>query len=111
MKKEFLPWLAGAFLSALAATTCCLPALLFLLFGLSFGGMSFLEYLTPFRIPLSLLSLIFLGLSWYRYRRKNVVCCAARKQTKIISVYGLIAIVLLALLTYPEWLGWWLGGE
>ena len=100
MKKEILGILA-AVLSALAATTCCLPPLLFLLFGISFGMLGFLEILTPFRIPLSLLSLLILWLSWRSYAKENKVC-DVKKKRRYLVLYSAIFSMIVLILLYPE---------
>jgi mercuric ion transport protein len=101
MKKEHLG-LMGAFISATAATACCLPALLFLFFGVSVGFLGFLEYLAPLRIPFSLLSLFLLWFTWHKYMQKNLSCeCANRKKYAIL--YALILVGLIVCLSYPEW--------
>lgn len=96
-----LKGLLGAFLSALLATSCCMPALLFLLFGVSFGFLSFLEYLSPFRIPLSLLSLAILYLSW-RSQRCSVFTCKLQKRNLYVWIYGLVLGAIVFILLYPE---------
>lgn len=100
MKKEILGVLT-ALLSALAATACCLPPLLFLLFGISFGMLSFLEALTPFRIPLSLLSLFVLWLSWRSYAH-HTFACDLQKKKRIVWFYSTILGIILVILLYPE---------
>lgn len=100
MKKEILGILA-AVLSALAATTCCLPPLLFLLFGISFGMLGFLETLTPFRIPLSLLSLLILWLSWRSYAKENKMCDVKKKRRYFVLYSAIFSLIVLILL-YPE---------
>jgi len=100
MKKEILGVLTALF-SALAATACCLPPLLFLLFGISFGALSFLEVLTPFRIPLSLFSLLILWLSWRSYAH-HTFGCSIQKRRRYLALYSIIFGVVLVILLYPE---------
>jgi len=109
MKKEILGVLT-ALLSALGATACCLPPLLFLLFGVSFGFLSFLEVLTPFRIPLSLLSLFVLWLSWRNYTHHSVTC-NLQKRKRYVWFYSIILGVVLIILLYPEWGNFLLGND
>ena len=109
MKKEILGVLT-ALLSALAATACCLPPLLFLLFGISFGFLSFLEVLTPFRIPLSLLSLLVLWLSWRNYAY-HTFTCNSQKRKRYIWFYSLILGLILLILLYPEWANLLIGND
>ena len=107
MKKEILGVLTALF-SALAATACCLPPLLFLLFGISFGALSFLETLTPFRIPLSLLSLLILWLSWRSYAH-HTFTCNPQKRRRYLWFYSIILGVVLVILLYPEWANFLIG--
>ena len=91
----------SAFISALLATACCLPALLFLLFGLSFGFLSFLESLSSFRIPLTLLSLFILFLSYRVHRQKNLTC-KMQKRNAYVWLYALILGSIMFILLFPE---------
>lgn len=100
----------GALLSAFLATACCLPPLLFLVFGASFGFLSFLEVLTPFRIPLSLLSLGLLYVSWRAYTQKCFTC-KIEKRTRYIWIYSIILTLMVAILLYPEWVIFFLERE
>lgn len=100
MKKEILGVLT-ALCTAILATTCCLPPLLFLLFGISFGFLSFAEFLTPFRIPLSLFSLFILWLSWRTYRHQRFTC-NLQKRKRYLWFYGIVLGAILVILLYPE---------
>jgi mercuric ion transport protein len=97
----------SAFISALLATACCLPALLFLVFGLSFGFLSFLESLSPFRVPLTLLSLLILYLS-YRVHRQKTLTCNPQKRRYFLAVYTFILGSIVMILVFPELAGWFL---
>ena len=92
----------GALLSAFLATACCLPPLLFLVFGASFGFLSFLEVLTPFRIPLSLFSVLILYVSWRAYTPKCFTC-KVQKRTRYVWIYGIVLTLIVVILLYPEW--------
>ena len=87
------------------ATLCCLPALLFLLFGVSFSALSFVENLAKFRWIFSLISIIFYLFSIYfvLFHKKTCVVGAVRK--KWYFIYILIGFILFLLLAYPEILG------
>ncbi|MDD2384260.1 MAG: mercuric transporter MerT family protein [Sulfurospirillaceae bacterium] len=100
MKKE-VAGIIGALVSAFLATACCLPPLLFLLFGISFGFLGFLETLTPFRIPLSLLSLGILYLS-YRAYSQECLTCRLEKRKKNRIIYGIVLGIIVMMLLYPE---------
>lgn len=109
MKRE-IQGILTALVSAILATLCCLPPLLFLLFGISFGFLSFLETLTPFRIPLSLFSLTILWFSWRTYRTKCVTCNLQKKK-QYGWMYGVILGVMVLILLYPEFAQFFLEGE
>ncbi len=91
----------GALISALFATACCAPALLFLLFGVSFGFLSFLDALSPFRIPLSFLSLAILAYSYKAYRT-TTCACSLEKSKSMGWLYAVVLGVIVLLLVYPE---------
>ena len=100
MKKEVVG-IITAFVSAFLATACCLPPLLFLLFGISFGFLGFLEVLAPYRIPLSLVSLGILYLSYRAYSQKCLTCkLEKRKKNRI--VFGIALGIIIIMLLYPE---------
>lgn len=92
----------GALVASLFATACCLPPLLFLVFGVSFGFLSFLEVLTPFRIPLSLFSVLILYVSWRAYTHKCFTC-KVQKRTRYVWIYGIVLTLIVVILLYPEW--------
>lgn len=90
----------SAFISALLATACCLPALLFLLFGVSFGFLSFLENLTFLRLPLTILSLFLLFIAYKAHQKRFT--CNFRKRTFYMWIYlGVLGSIVLILLL-PE---------
>ena len=92
----------GAVFTALLSTLCCLPAFLFLFFGLSSGALSFLTQLEFLRIPLALLTLLFFILAWVK-QNKNIHCeCNKTKKIKQLLLYGFGFIGILGLLLYPE---------
>lgn len=100
-------WLLGAFAGAVGATFCCLPALLFLLFGSSFGLLVLLAPLEAFRPLLTVLALLsFAFFVWARFFRKS---CALNKRFNARSlIFVILAFLgLLLLLFYPEILGAW----
>ncbi|TLD82857.1 aryl sulfotransferase [Helicobacter sp. MIT 11-5569] len=98
-----------SFCLGVAASLCCLPALLFLLFGFSFGIGA--EFLTPYRPLLILLSLLCFALYFYfgilKCDCKNS-CINSSKKLKLISGLFLF-VILLVVLFYPEILGWLYG--
>ncbi|CAM5191217.1 hypothetical protein OURE66S_03153 [Oligella ureolytica] len=98
-------WLFGAFGSAVAATLCCLPALLFLLFGSSFGLLAIVAPLEKYRLLLSLLAFVcFAVFVWAKFYRKS---CGLRQGLKGRSwwLVSLAFLALMLLLLYPEMIG------
>ncbi len=74
----------GAVFTALLSTICCLPALLFLFFGVSSGVLSFFTTLEYTRVPLAILSTIFFIIGIYNFR-KNIACkCSKKRYIKTI---------------------------
>ena len=87
--------------SAIGATLCCLPALLFLLFGTSFSFLSWTQNLYEYRTPLSVVAVICFVISGVALFYSNL----SYKKKKWILIYILFGVILLLLLTYPELLG------
>ena len=98
-------WLLGAFSNAVVATFCCLPALLFLLFGSSFGLLAIFAPLEKFRLLLTALSLLcFCVFIWARFYRKR---CRVDKDLRARGLFfAILAFLgLILLLFYPEIVG------
>jgi mercuric ion transport protein len=93
-----------AVFTAVLSTSCCLPAFLFLFFGVSIGSLSFLQELDTLRTPLALFSVAFLVL--YFIRRKQIQSCScttignSKKQNFIKGVS--LSLIIAILLFYPE---------
>ena len=99
-------WLAfAAIFSAVAATFCCLPALLFLIFGASFSIFSGAEALEGYRVPLSALALFCFALSAFFFFKRPRTCSLQSGRKKWILIYALLGALLAFMLTYPEILG------
>ncbi|WP_297896516.1 aryl sulfotransferase [uncultured Campylobacter sp.] len=99
-------WLIfAAIFSAIAATFCCLPALLFLIFGASFSIFSGAEALEGYRAPLSALALFCFALSAFFFFKKPRACSLQSGRKKWILIYALLGALLAFMLTYPEILG------
>ena len=99
-------WLIfAAIFSAVAATFCCLPALLFLIFGASFSIFSGAEALEGYRAPLSTLALFCFALSAFFFFKKSRACSLQSRRKKWILIYVLLGALLAFMLTYPEILG------
>ena len=96
----------GAVASAFSATLCCLPALLFLLFGTSFGLLSWADALAEYRWILSGAAIAFFALSgYYLFRRPQGACSLAARKKRWAFIYVMVGVILLILLAYPEILG------
>lgn len=92
-------------LSSLASTICCMPALLVLLFGFNIS-LRFLDFLSPYRVPLTVLSLIFLlfFLASNLSMQKNCRSCNPSPRFKYSHIS--FTFMVLILLFYPEILVW-----
>ncbi len=92
----------GAVLTALLSTLCCLPAFLFLFFGVSSTALTFLTHLEFVRIPLALLACVFFILGYIKQNKKVACECTQTKKIResLFSLFVFLAI--LALLFYPE---------
>ncbi|QKF72966.1 putative mercuric transport protein MerT [Aliarcobacter faecis] len=92
----------GAVFTALLSTLCCLPAFLFLFFGISSGVLSFFTTLEFTRVPLLLLTIFFLVFAIFNFKRK--ISCKYSKKEKIKNylLFSLFFIFILLLLFYPE---------
>lgn len=95
----------ASLISAFAATLCCLPALIFLVFGSTFTLFGFAEQLSQFRWILSLLALVCFGLSAFYFFKKDKSCSLKKTGKKWLLVYIFLAIFVFILLSYPEVLG------
>jgi mercuric ion transport protein len=72
------PALTLAGLAALLASACCVLPLAFALVGVSGAWISQLRVLQPYSVPLTVLSLLALGLAgWRIYRITPAAACAA----------------------------------
>ncbi|WP_418185323.1 aryl sulfotransferase [Aliarcobacter vitoriensis] len=92
----------GAVITALLSTLCCLPALLFLFFGITSGVLVFLTTLEFTRVPLAILAIMFFCFAIYNFRKK--ISCSCSKKDKIVQyiLIGIFFILILTLLFYPE---------
>jgi mercuric ion transport protein len=92
----------GAVFTALLSTLCCLPAFIFLFFGITSGVLSFFTTLEFTRVPLAILTLFFLFFAFRNFRRK--ISCEYGKKQKLKSYFLLFLfyILIIALLFYPE---------
>jgi len=103
--KSFWTLIIGAVVTAILASTCCLAPLLFLLFGISVGSLSFLQFFAPYKIYFSVLAILIIGYLWGNYffvLRKRVVCegSICKNYIKYLSIGTVFVLIML---TYPYW--------
>jgi len=100
--------LFSGIISAILASTCCLGPLLFLLFGVSVGSLSFLDSFAPYHDYFSLAAAVVLGylwLDWFKERKKQIACVSSlcKNYTLYLSLGTLFAALMLS---YPYWVGY-----
>lgn len=100
IKNSFM--IFGAVVTALLSTMCCLPAFLFLLFGISSGVLVYFANLEYTRIPLAILAIIFFIFAFINFKRKITCKCSKKEMLKQYSFFILFSIFLGSLLFYPE---------
>jgi TusA-related sulfurtransferase len=103
--KSFWALIIGALISAFLASTCCLGPLLFLIFGVSVGSLSFLHIFTPYRIYFSIAAVVVILYLWWYYffkLRKKPVCegSICKNYVKYLSIGSVFVLIML---TYPYW--------
>jgi len=88
--------------AALLSTLCCLPALLFLFFGISSAILGFFTTLEYTRIPLFILTILFFILAIYNFRKR--ISCNCNKKDRMFQYisFTIFCILILFLLFYPE---------
>ncbi|PHS39857.1 MAG: hypothetical protein COB07_05515 [Sulfurovum sp.] len=103
--KSFYTLIVGSLFSALLAGSCCLAPLLFLLFGVSVGSLSFLQILAPYQLYFSLGATLVILYLWYDYfKSKKEIKTCSRLLCKNHKLYlGLGTLFVGILLTYPYW--------
>ncbi|AYJ80332.1 transporter [Aliarcobacter cryaerophilus ATCC 43158] len=100
--KEHKMVIIGAVITALLSTLCCLPAFLFIFFGVSSGVLSFFTTLEYTRVPLAILSIIFFIISIYNFRKKIACRCNKKDIYKNYLFFIIFFILILGLVFYPE---------
>ncbi|QCT95217.1 mercury transporter MerT [Caminibacter mediatlanticus TB-2] len=111
--KSFWTLIIGAVITAFLASTCCLGPLLFLIFGISVGSLSFLHIFAPYHIYFSIaavLIILYLWGNWFFKLRKKPVCegSICKNYVKYLTI-GTIFVAILV--TYPYWAQYILIGE
>lgn len=101
MKKNSIT-IIGAVITALLSTLCCLPAFLFLFFGISSGVLTYFTSLEYLRIPMTILTIVLFILA-IRQFNKNISCTKDKKaKTKQYVLSFSFFFLLIFLLFYPE---------
>lgn len=103
--RSFYTLIAGSIISAILASTCCLAPLLFLIFGVSMGSLSFLQVFAPYHVYFSLVAILIIAYLWFDYfrRTKERLVCATQlcKNYKLYLSLGTLFVAIL--ITYPYW--------
>ena len=106
--RTFYSLLVGGLVSAVLASTCCLGPLLFLLFGVSVGSLSFLEWFAPYHDWFSLAAVTVVGylwFDWWRGRKERIAC--ATSLCKNYPLYlSLGTFFVTVMVSYPWWVGY-----
>jgi hypothetical protein len=109
--RTFYSLLFGGIVSAILASTCCLGPLLFLLFGISAGSLSFLQRFAPYHSYFSLAAVGVVGylwFDWWRGRKERIACATSlcKNYTLYLSLGTLFVAVMVS---YPWWAGYLMG--
>lgn len=102
MKRALNLPILGAVFTALLSTACCLPAFLFLFFGVSSGTLGFLTQMEFLRVPMAVLTILFFALGVYKFRQKVQCSCEARVSNSAFIKAFFITLLLCFTLFYPE---------
>lgn len=92
----------GAVFTALLSTLCCLPALLFIFFGISSGVLTYFTTLEFLRIPMTALTIILFILGIKSLNKKISCECSRKDRIKQYSFLSAIFLFIVFLLLYPE---------
>jgi len=101
MKKDNLMMISAVF-TALLSTLCCLPAFLFLFFGVSSGVLTYFTTLEYSRIPLSILTIFFFIFAFKNIKQKISCKCSKKEILKQYVLFLMFFILIIFLLFYPE---------
>ncbi len=101
MRKENLAIISAVF-TALLSTLCCLPAFLFIFFGISSGILTYFATLEYARIPLAFLTIVLFIFAFRNIKQKISCQCSKKELLKQYSFFVIFFILIIALLFYPE---------
>ncbi len=107
MTKSLFP-IIGAVLTALLSTVCCLPAFLFLFFGISSGVLTYFTTLEYTRIPLAILTIVLFVFAFKNLKKKISCQCSKKEIFKQYFVFSLFFILIVSLLFYPEFISYFM---
>lgn len=101
--------LAGSFIASLFASACCIGPILFAVLGISSAGL--LSKFEPYRGILTAIALLMLILGFiFTFRKKALseckeksICANPKSDTWNKTVMVLAAILVILLLTFPQW--------
>lgn len=94
--------LIGAVFAALLSTMCCLPAFLFLFFGVSSGVLTYFTTLEFIRIPMAVLTIVLLFFGLKNLNKKLSCSCNKKDILKQYLISLVLFLLVLFLLLYPE---------
>jgi len=106
--RKFYSLLAGGILSAFLAGSCCLAPLLFLLFGVSVGSLSFLQWFAPYHLYFTIAAvavMLYLWVEWFRSRKSRLSCGTTLCKHYLLYLWtGTLFVTVLT--TYPWWMNY-----
>jgi hypothetical protein len=96
----------GVFASAVLVGSHCVSAILFAVFGTTFGLLAAVHVLEPYRLPLTALGLVFWGYGFYRLyfqaagedKTSSVTACQRIGSARTMLWLSLCALVTMSLL-------------
>ncbi len=102
MKKKLNLAILSAVFTALLSTLCCLPAFLFIFFGISGGILTYFTTLEYIRIPMAVLTVILFIYGIKKLNKKIKCECTRGEKLKNYSFIILSFLLVLFILLYPE---------
>lgn len=101
-RKQLITAGLTAITAAVGSTLCCIPPLLYLLFGISSSWLIGLNEYDWLRIPLLIISLgAFAYGFWLLVFSKKVICTQYLSRKTLLALYWLVFFVMIFFLTYP----------
>ena len=106
-QKGFGASIAATLISAVLSSLCCLAPLLYLVFGVSVAGLTWLQHFSWLQWPMMGVSLLLLGFGFWRLYFSSKLYCSTRFSLKTMRILYWIAVpVVLIVLFYPFFLPW-----